>query len=69
MNTYKKIDIPHYDTIVDELQEYTKITHPYLYSGISWTGKSMDRAAGKKAQRLFERAMIEEKIKTEHKES
>ena len=53
MNTYKKIDIPHYDTIVDELQEYTKITHPYLYSGISWTGKSMDRAAGKKAQRLF----------------
>ena len=67
MITYKKVDIPHYDTIVDELKEYTKKTHPYLYSGISWTGKKMDRAAGKHAQKLFERAMIEEKIKNEHK--
>ena len=67
MITYKKVDIPHYDTIVDELKEYTKKTHPYLYSGISWTGKKMDRAAGKNAQRLFERAMIEEKMKNEHK--
>ena len=65
MNTYKKVNIPHYDTIVEELKEYTKVTHPYLYSGISWTGKKMHRAAGKNAQKLFERAMIEEKIKNE----